>query len=76
MAFSHSFTLLTCTRSFFSLTMVAFVFSVKPSISSNGMRLAFLTEGVLGVDGSPGPSERNWTLPRWSAEPGRYGPFG
>ena len=50
--------------------------SVKPLSRSNGSRFAPLTDGPNGVEGSPGPSERNCTLPRWMAEPGRNGPFG
>ena len=48
----------------------------NPLCGSIGSRFASFTEGQPGVDGSPGPSERNWTLPRWMADSGRKGPLG
>ena len=42
----------------------------------DGEPLGALDRRTGGVDGSPGPSERNCTLPRWIADPGRKGPSG
>ena len=43
----------------------------------NVIRFAVAFEGTPpGVLGSPGPSERNWTDPRWMPDGGRMGPSG
>ena len=47
-----------------------------PRVSLGAKRLAPAREANPGVVGSPGPSERNWTLPRWIASSGRAGPRG
>ena len=47
-----------------------------PFASAGFNRLPPSRDGQPGVVGSPGPSERNWTLPRWIASDGRPWPRG
>ncbi len=47
-----------------------------PATFRRGTRFAAAVEAYPGVPGSPGPSLRNCTEPRWIADGGRIGPSG